>query len=58
MEIKILEKNLHFSLASSLEQNPNLGQSQKMGIHRPLNVPPLLPTGRNHGAPPKQISNQ
>jgi hypothetical protein len=53
MEIKILAKNLHFSLASSSEQNPNLGQSQKTGIHRPLNVPPFPPTGRNHGAPPK-----
>jgi hypothetical protein len=53
MEIKILAKNLHFSLASSLEQNPNLGQSQKMGIHRPLNVPPFPLAGRNHGAPPK-----
>jgi hypothetical protein len=53
MEINIMAKNLHFSLASSLEQNPNLGQSQKMGIHRPLNVPPFPLAGRNHGAPPK-----
>ena len=58
MEIEILAKNLHFPLASNSEQDLNLGQPQKTRIHRPLNVPPLLLAGRNHGAPPKQLSNQ
>jgi len=53
MEIKILAKNLHFSMASSSEKNPNLGQYEEIGIHRPLNVQPLPPKGRNHGEPPK-----
>jgi hypothetical protein len=58
MEIVILAKNLHFSLHSNPKQGPNLGQPQKMGIHRPLNVPPMSPIGRNHGAPPKKLFTQ
>jgi len=58
MEIAILVKNLHFPLTSNSEQDLNLGQPQKMGIHKPLNISPLLLEGRNHGAHSKQLYTQ
>ena len=56
MEIKTLAQILYFPLASTLEQDLNLRQSSKMRFHWPLDLPSLPSLGRNHGAPPKQLS--
>jgi hypothetical protein len=53
MEIQTLAQNLYFPLASTSEQDLNLGQSSKMRFHRPLDLPSLASSGRNYGAPSK-----
>jgi hypothetical protein len=58
MEIKTLAQNLHIPMASNLEQDLNLGQSSKTRFYWPIDLPSLPSSGRNHGAPPKQLFTQ